>query len=1047
MNKKPVTHTSSNEVTIDDKGVIVCVLRGKQTGATVRDLSAQLTKCIQELRAQGKKVLVLSDVRALKVSDSSSEARLASKKMLSMHSDASAVVGSRGIIGIAMYLVRLTKAGSTIRFFTSERKARVWLKRTGRPGPSRVSVSLVSGIFVGLIGLLALIGWQIDNVYFISGIPTLRPMNPLAAVGLLAAGYGFICYWNGQLKQLKIAGVLGILLGLAALLPMNIDYLLFADKVRAAGAHGQLADSAALCFIALGLSTFTVGTRKNTVKVLQYGIGSLIIGLSLFNIFGQLYTHDFIYGISQSFVMAFNLAIAFLAVGLTLVLLVLYKRGGEVLGGVTRTGWLVVAALIFVQVATYAAWSRTIAQNKATVAASFLRQSTGLDASLKDRVATYINALYGFKGLFAASDYVDQGEFQAYYNALNLNTNYPGLRNLSFVSKVQEKDLAAFVAKNRADASLHPGGNPGFAITAKSNVDTHYIVTYAATSNTAGGADLASNPSRLVAFQKAAASKKPVSSGTIDFAATATLPAQRGFFITLPVPNKLSGDAPIGFVNAVFSYQDFFANAFKSRTNLDGLWLSITDGVDGSTIYKSDGKKPAQDSDLSRFLSLPVADHIWNIHMSPVASSLAENRTRLPQAVLTIGQVFSLLLVVIFVLQSRARRQGFALAESITEDLMHERNQAVADDQKSNAILSSIGDGVFAVDNNRRITLFNPSAQRISGFSEDEALGKRYNEVLKFEHEKTGRESGRFVHDALEGRVTAMPTGTVLIHKSGRRIAVADSAAPISDASRKIQGAIIVFRDVTKDNELDKAKSEFVSLASHQLRTPLSAINWYGEMLLNGDAGKLSNDQREYIQEIFQGNQRMIELVNSLLDVSRLEVGKLVNQPAANDVSELINSLEKELTSSIKSKQLTFAKQVHAIPPVVADPKQLRMIIQNLLSNAVKYTPPKGTVTVTLRKATTADMAQAKLVSTTPHWYFSARDNGYGIPEAAQAKIFGKLFRADNVRKLDVEGTGLGLYIVKEVVQKMGGRVWFTSMESAGTTFYVVLPFKSRRAK
>jgi PAS domain S-box-containing protein len=1036
-----------NVVTTDDKGVIVSVLHGKQTKASVRALSAELIKRMNAQHAQGKKVLTLTDIRSLKITDSSSEARLASKEMLALQSDASAVVGNRGIIGLTMHMVRLTKAGSMTRFFTSERKARAWLEHVDRPGRPRVSVSLVAGIFVGLIGLLALLGWQINNPYLMGGLPTLRPMNPLAAVGLLATGYGFICYWNGQLKQLKIAGIFGASLGLAALLPIDIDYLLFADKVRAVGTHGQLADSAALCFIAVGLSPFTVGTKKLAVRLLQYALGIAIIGLSLFNIFGQLYAHDFIYGLSGSFVMAINLAMAFLAVGLTLVLLVLYKRGGDVLGGITRTGWLVVAALLFVQVATYAAWSQTIMQNKANVAETFLRRSNDLNAGLDERIAAYVNGLYGFKGLFASSDYVNQGEFQSYYNSLNLSTAYPGLRNLSFVSKVQEKDLAAFVARNRADSSLHSNGNPGFAITAKSNSNTHYITTYAAASNTVGGVDLASNPSRMTAFQKADESRKPVSSGTVDFAATNTQSAQRGFFITLPVPNKASGGEPVGFVNAVFNYRDFFANAFKPETRLDGLEVSITDAADGSMVYRSGSEDIAKESELSRVLSLPIADHTWSIHMSAVASSTDENSSMLSPSVLVIGQLFSLLLAVIFVLQARARRQGFVLAESITEDLEHERNQAVADDQKSNAILSSIGDAVFAVDNDRRITLFNPSAQHISGLSEAEALGKRYDEVLKFEYEKAGHKGSHFIQDALEGRLTAMPGGTVLIHKNGRRIPVADSAAPISDASHKIQGAIIVFRDVTKDNELDKAKSEFVSLASHQLRTPLSAINWYGEMLLNGDAGKLNRDQHEYIQEIFEGNQRMVELVNSLLDVSRLELGKLQNQPAVNDISELINSLEKELTPSIKDKQLTFTKLVHAIPPVVADPKQLRMIVQNLLSNAVKYTPAKGSVTVTLRKATATDLAEAKLTSAMPHWYFSVQDNGYGIPEEEKAKIFGKLFRADNVRKLDVEGTGLGLYIVKEVVQKMGGRVWFTSIESAGTTFYVILPFRSRHTK
>lgn len=396
-----------------------------------------------------------------------------------------------------------------------------------------------------------------------------------------------------------------------------------------------------------------------------------------------------------------------------------------------------------------------------------------------------------------------------------------------------------------------------------------------------------------------------------------------------------------------------------------------------------------------------------------------------------------------FLLIQRSIKERATAEERLSETLRSLRIEKAKDE----VLLGSIGDAVFAIDVNRRIQLFNAAAEQISGFLGREVLGRPYDEVLKFEREKTGKPNHRFIGEALSGKQAAMSNHTVLIRKDGKRVSVADSAAPIQARGGQIEGAIIVFRDVSKNYELDKAKSEFVSLASHQLRTPLSAINWYGEMLLSGDAGKLNKTQHEYIKEIFQGNQRMIDLVNSLLDVSRLEVGKLPDKPAPTDLSALIGSLEKELAAEVASKQLKFTKQLSTMPLVVADPKQLRMIVQNLLSNAVKYTPAKGSVTVRLRKATAADLAAAKLRGTDPHLFFSVQDTGYGIPTEQQPNIFGKLFRADNVRKLDVEGTGLGLYIVREVVEKLGGRVWFESIESVGTTFYIVLPLRSRKAK
>jgi PAS domain S-box-containing protein len=355
---------------------------------------------------------------------------------------------------------------------------------------------------------------------------------------------------------------------------------------------------------------------------------------------------------------------------------------------------------------------------------------------------------------------------------------------------------------------------------------------------------------------------------------------------------------------------------------------------------------------------------------------------------------------------------------------------------------------VFAVDVRGRITVFNPAAQRISGVSATDAIGRHHSEVLHFKYEKTGKVNDAFIKKALAGHLTSMANHTVIVQPNGVQIPVADSAAPIRNASGEMLGAIVVFRDVSTEHQLDKAKTEFVSLASHQLRTPLSAINWYGEMLLNGDAGKLNKDQHIYIKEIYEGSQRMVELVNALLDVSRLEIGKLINRPEPTDVRDIVESITKELEVSIKDKKLILHRNILKIPSVTADPKQLRMIVQNLMSNAVKYTTEKDSVSVTLRTATISDMHAAGLKNTdVPHWFFSVQDNGYGIPDNQKSKIFSKLYRADNVRKLDVEGTGLGLYIVKEVVEKMSGKVWFDSTEGKGSTFFVVAPIDVKYRK
>jgi PAS domain S-box-containing protein len=1029
------TH-GQNTITVDDKGIIVITIRGKQTVESSRELGDTLSKLSRSFKEKGKPVLIFTNVSGMMLSSTTRASRQNLRSMMkTIPFDKSAVYGNGTLLAFISYLARITGTNRRIHFFNSKSKAMHWLlvgyQRSTRPLPT-----LLAGIIIALIGIAALIGWQTNNQYLIQWMPSLRPINPLSAVALIVTGVATATYWAGTIKVLRWAGLGALILGVAALLPLHIDYLLYGGRMTAYGEHVNVADSAAVCFIAMGIVGLIANRKGKWVRPVEYVAATVLVLLALLNIFGQLYARETLYSINNSFVMAFNLAVAFVIAGVVLFLTVIYRQSGRnVLLNISRIGWLVMAVLIMVQIATYGMWTQAIAHNEAGASNTFMIDAHTLDDTLSGRFTAYINALYGFQGLFLASNSVGQGEFETYYNTTNVAKHYPGLLAVYFISKVNTSDLATFTKERQADTSLHAGGNPKFAITQLSKDSTHYIVTYVANSQSTGGTDLGSNPSRLAAFQKAEARQQPTASGTVKFTGSTS---GTGFFITVPVAYESDPTKTIGFVNAAFNYHNFFADTFGDATLSKGLSVKITDTYDDKAVYDvplPKGDKPGFVYDVP----LSVADRTWTLQVTAPAW-FGNTQSSLPKAILIGGQAFSVLLIVIFWMQARGRREALNLAEEITHDLREERNRAIANDQKSTAILESIGDGVFAINAHGVIGVFNPAAQQISATSADEAIGKPYGEILHFELEKTGRVNDAFIRKALSGHVASMPVGMMLVRRDGKRIPVSDSAAPIHDASGAIVGAIVVFRDTSKEYELDKAKNEFVSLASHQLRTPLSAINWYSEMLLSGDAGKLGKDQHEYINEISEGSQRMSELVNSLLNVSRLEVGKLTNEPAPNNVQELIGDLEKEMQGQIEQRGIKVTDHVQKIPQVIADPKQLRMVVQNLLSNAVKYTSEKGAVDVTLRLAKPEDLAIAGLKGADPHWFFSVQDNGYGIPQDQQSKIFGKLFRADNVRKLDVEGTGLGLYIVKEVVEKMGGRVWFTSIESVGTTFYVVAP-------
>jgi signal transduction histidine kinase len=205
-------------------------------------------------------------------------------------------------------------------------------------------------------------------------------------------------------------------------------------------------------------------------------------------------------------------------------------------------------------------------------------------------------------------------------------------------------------------------------------------------------------------------------------------------------------------------------------------------------------------------------------------------------------------------------------------------------------------------------------------------------------------------------------------------------------------------------------------------------------MLLAGDAGKITKEQKDYLEEVYSSNKRMVELVNSLLNLSRLDLGTFTVNPEACDLTEISKNVLKELSSIIKTKKMKIEQDYEkGLKEIKVDKKLTRMIFQNLLTNALKYTPDKGKVSVSIKQEEKNILIEVK-------------DTGYGIPKKDQPKIFGKLFRADNVKN-ETDGTGLGLYIVKSILEQSGGRIHFVSEENKGTSFFVKIPLSGMKAK
>jgi signal transduction histidine kinase len=236
-----------------------------------------------------------------------------------------------------------------------------------------------------------------------------------------------------------------------------------------------------------------------------------------------------------------------------------------------------------------------------------------------------------------------------------------------------------------------------------------------------------------------------------------------------------------------------------------------------------------------------------------------------------------------------------------------------------------------------------------------------------------------------------------------------------------------MIRDITRFKEIETKKSEFVSIASHELRTPLTAIKGYLSMLLDEDAGGLNPTQIKFLDRIYRSTDRLVNLVEDILSVSRIEENRLTSRPRAVDVGEVLDSLLHELDYRAQEKSVSIEIVSLNLPPVLADPGHLRQVLFNLVDNAVKYTPVGGAVTISFQRRK-------------GHLITSVSDTGVGIAEDQLPKLFEKFERVNNPLSIRAGGSGLGLFITKNLVERQGGKIWVRSVPRKGSTFSFSLP-------
>lgn len=361
---------------------------------------------------------------------------------------------------------------------------------------------------------------------------------------------------------------------------------------------------------------------------------------------------------------------------------------------------------------------------------------------------------------------------------------------------------------------------------------------------------------------------------------------------------------------------------------------------------------------------------------------------------------------------------------NILEDIRKALKETEEEKNKTQAIITNFTDGLFLFDEKNNLVLVNPQAEV---FFEIEARDLINKPILELSSIPSLASLANLLGPEIKGifRKEFKVKENLVLEVSTIFI--------IGEREEERLGTLVILHDVTREKMVERMKTEFVSLAAHQLRTPLSAIKWTLRMLLDGDLGGITEEQKNFIEKTYVSNERMIALINDLLSVDRIEGGRYLYKPILTDielaVKFVINSYKEE--SEKRGIKVEFKKTEKKLPLVLIDLEKMRLAIQNLFDNAMRYTRSDGKVTVSLKRV-------KKEIEV------SIKDTGAGIPKDQQERVFTKFFRAANVMRMETEGSGLGLFITKNIIEAHGGKIWFESEEGKGSTFHFTLPIKEK---
>ena len=642
---------------------------------------------------------------------------------------------------------------------------------------------------------------------------------------------------------------------------------------------------------------------------------------------------------------------------------------------------------------------------------------------VQDTLHMLVERLYDLRG-FVSTGGINSERWINYLTSIEVEDRYPGMYTFAYAPVVERNKLESFISKikNEEKSKEYQEYSVFPETQTPEVVPVRYLYTSDPDIGSLLGYDITTSENQVIALKKAVADDVPAITNLLHIGLVLPGNTKTGYVIMLPVYSKIDivnypkEERRQYFMGLVGTW--VFPQGLLSHVDIEEelmtkeVSLTVFDGEDKPISLGNNG------GDLRAVREINLLDKKFRFEFIGKRQKILDQFTEsLPW--LTLGGLIIINLMwtatVISILLSR--REAEKLAVEATKDL-----------RKFKQAVEGVSDMVTITDENGVITYVNGMAEKITGYKKEMMLGKTPR--------LWGRQMDEEFYKNFWKRIKEDKKpfwGEVINKKRNGELYEAEvNISPILDDSGKLLFFVSIERDLTKAKAIEKIKTEFISLASHQLRTPLSAVKWFGKMLISGDAGDLNPMQKEYVEKIYESNEREIRLVNSLLNVSKIESGKILVEPRLTDLTRLISSVMTDfrLEAGELGKKLTAVID-KKIPKIYIDEDQIRQVYANLISNAVRYTKKGGVISVKVYLSKNFIMTEIK-------------DNGIGIPKREQKRVFDKFFRASNALKIETDGTGLGLFLSKTIVESSGGKMGFRSSEGKGSTFWFTLPIKTK---